>query len=393
MVQERDPAKPWRVVLATLALVASSAGVAQAQGAQVTGNADSSTPRYGVVGHAYYLDGVQGASTGADYADNGVTGATNSTDTIEAGVFAYNTGSGPGVYGRGFAADTGYGLRGYSGDAHGVYGLADSLDIADYGGYFTGPQGVYGTTTVSDTDAVTANCESGGYCWAVDAYSSTSYALHAITDDPDNNYGLYTPDNIYSLNYHTAGGLSLIVRNVPDTVLGATSLEPGEVVALAGMAPPPPGSDRPVAQVTRADWTATGGLIGVVETAYEITMVDRPRVTFVKREFPSPEGGEPDVLWVPQRDEEHQVAVHRSVDGPVPPGGYAVVRVLGLAQVKVAALTGQVLPGDALRVASVGGPAVLSNEMGAEGAPVVARALETVPAGTTGLVWAVVGAR
>ena len=35
----------------------------------------------------------------------------------------------------------------------------------------------------------------------------------AGTGDASNNYGVYTPDNIYSLNYHLAGALMQLVQN------------------------------------------------------------------------------------------------------------------------------------------------------------------------------------
>jgi hypothetical protein len=379
------------MVFLTCAIVASNAGGAQAQDAQITGHADASTARYGVVGWSAVFDGVFGESEGAASADNGVFGTTDSTFTADAGIRGTNSGIGPGLYGSGTATDTGYGVRAWSGDAHALHADSGSTKSYHYGGYFTGPNGLYAQAEIAGSTAIRAMCSLGSTCLGIYGYSNDYHAMFAITDDTSDNYGLYTPDNVYSLNYHTTSGLSLIVQNVPDSVLGAAALEPGEVVALNGIAAPPPGMDRPVVQVTRADWTASGGLLGVVETAYEITMVKRPKVTFVEQEFANPEGGEPDVLWMPQVDEDHEVPVHDAVDGPVPPGGYAVVRVLGLVQVKAAALAGQVLPGDALRLASIGGAAVLGNHVGVEGAPVVAHALEALPAGTEGLVWAVVG--
>ena len=45
------------------------------------------------------------------------------------------------------------------------------------------------------------------------AESDTDEAVHAETGDASNNYGLYTPDNIYSLNYHLAGALMQLVQN------------------------------------------------------------------------------------------------------------------------------------------------------------------------------------
>ncbi len=395
MVERAPVVKLSRVVVLAAAVVACLAGPVLAQVGIITAD---SPGIHGVVGISADQFGVYGSSIGASTADNGVYGRTESTNSpSEAGVYGFNSGTGPGVYGYGNAVDTGYGVRGFSVNSHGVYGEAfGNTTTAVYGGFFTGPKGVYGAASYEAGDAVYGNCTGTSACWGLRGYSVASYAIYGDTGNTSHNYGLYTTDNIYSLNYHALGGLSLIVQNVPDTVIGATSLEPGEVVALSGIAAAPPGADLPVAQVTRADWTATGGLVGVVETAYEITMVKRPEATFVKKIIPDSEGGEPDSLWVPapqEEQEEHKVAIHRAVDGPVPPGGYAVVRVLGLAQVKVAALNGPILAGDALRVTSLGGAAVLGNQMDMEDAPVVARALEPLPAGDSGLVWAIVGMR
>ena len=53
--------------------------------------------------------------------------------------------------------------------------------------------------------------------------------LYGQTDAATNNYGIYTPDNFYSLNYHTTGATMQVVQNG-----GATALETGDVVVFSG---------------------------------------------------------------------------------------------------------------------------------------------------------------
>lgn len=67
-------------------------------------NSSSSSNSPSLLGSSVGGDGVQGLSTGAASADNGVYGETNSTATAEAGVKGVSTGGAAGVYGSASSA-------------------------------------------------------------------------------------------------------------------------------------------------------------------------------------------------------------------------------------------------------------------------------------------------
>lgn len=352
----------------------------------------TSTYGYGVHSTSCDLDGVRGVSPGSGVADNGVYGETNSTYSGEAGVFGYNDGEGPGVYGHGIYADTGYGVRASSSYAHALYADSDSSSYSHYGGWFTGPQGVYATSEQASSDAMTARCTAGGACWGLDTHSDTSYAIYASTGDSSDNYGLYTPDNIYSNNFHSASGFSLIAQNGGDN-----DLEVGDLVVVSGMAAPLPESNVPLLVVQQAETASAVGVVGVVETAYEIKMVSKPEVVFHKTEIPDPEGGESDVVYLPEAI-DRQVPSQSAIDGSVKPGGLMVLKVQGIAQVRVDASAGTIQVGDLL-TAGTQGRATKAQAVVAEGdisgylsGALVGKALEPLTEGQ-GLLWVLVDLR
>ena len=143
-----------------------------------------------------------------------------------------------------------------------------------------------------------------------------------MTGDASNNYGLYTPDNIYSLNYHLAGALMQLVQNG-----GAEPLEPGDLAVFSGMAASLQAGGPPVVQVARATTAASTAVAGVVYSRFNIAAVTQERDAM---------GGGP------AGDPEVTPA------GPVPPGQYLLLVVQGPAQVKVDATAGALQPGDLL---------------------------------------------
>lgn len=346
---------------------------------------------WAVSGISQDLDGVYGYSDGLVLADHGVRGETNSTATYEAGVYGRNEGAGPGVYGVGNAAGTGFGVRGSSPSAHAVYGDSDSTTYGHYGGWFSGNHGVFAQSESASTDALHAECLAGGNCWGADI-TGDDFGVRASTTDAANNYGVYTPDNIYSLNYHSVAGLSLIARYETTEAQLAAPLEKGDVVVVTGLGPALPESEVPTPVVRRAGALDASGIMGVVETAYVVELVKRPKVTFKKELLPSPEGGQPDEVWLPEVDEDHEVAFHQSVEGPVAPGGLMVVKVVGLAQVKAVATAAGIRPGEAIGFSTEMGLDVASAVL-AEDGKVIGHALEALPPGAAGLVWALVGAK
>jgi hypothetical protein len=246
------------------------------------------------------------ATSGENY---GVVGASRSTDGY--GGYFYNTASGDGVYGKGW---------------NGVHG--DGINV-----------GVYGET------------ESGA---GVAGVSTSAMGVQGMTLDPSNNYGLYTTDNLSSLNFHSAGAQMQIVQNG-----GQTALEPGDVVVFTGVE----AGDPPLIRVAQATASNSTAVAGVVHSRYNVAAVPQP-----------PE-------WSARGDLEITPA------GPAPPGGYLLVVVQGPAQVKASALAGAIQPGDLLSSAGRAGQAAKAALVSIEGVKtavpgtVFAKALEPLDQG------------
>lgn len=341
-----------------------------AQGHGVHGWSNSTDSNFAAVrGHAKELaTGVSG------YSENGtgVFGETESTNNLQVGVFGRNGG-------------TGVGVQAVAESNHALYATSNSDSLSHFGGYFLGPKGVYARTDTVDGDAVYAQAsQSGG--WAVRAESQDSFgvyaesgasaAIYAETGRTDNNYGLYSPDNIYSLNFHSAAGLSLIAQNG-----GPGDLERGDLVIVSGIAAPLHDSGVPLLVVRRAESATTAAaVIGVVETAYQIEFQPNSDATH------------------PTEKDSQTALQPGAVKGPVKPGQLLVLKVQGLAQVKVEAMAAAVQPGDPLTVSTEGRATSAANvtapdEMpGYSPASSIGRALEPVSSGQ-GLIWALIDLR
>jgi hypothetical protein len=160
--------------------------------------------------------------------------------------------------------------------------------------------------------------------------------------DPDNNYGVYTPDNLYSLNYHLMGAVMQVVQNG-----GQEALEPGDVVVFSGVAAPLEVGSPPVIQVAKAATANSTAVAGVVYARFNIDAVT----------------GDVGRLHDPVAAEN----MDATPGGPAEPGDYLLVVVHGPAQVKVNALTGAIQPGDLLASAREAGYAAQAAEINVDG--------------------------
>ena len=238
-----------------------------------------------------------------------ISGGTDRPDAI---VMATNTSSGWGL--RGESTEyTGYGVYGYNGstspsaygggvigvtatDGYGVRGEAPSSGDFCYGGYFTGRTGVrgYGTgeSYLYDYGGYFIAQRRGIYAYSVSGYhagyfNGTIYADGTIYPDPPQ---------------------TVVVNNSDQT------LEPGDVVAIAGVAEFPE-SANPILAVRKTDGAADIAVVGVVAQAILAQEVD----------LPGSEQGERSIDVQP-------------VEGDIPPGGYLTIISQGLVPaVKVAA--------------------------------------------------------
>ena len=210
---------------------------------------------------------------------------------------------------------SGRGLRVYAmsetGTNFGIVGASRSPD--GYGGYFYNNEsgvGVYGSSTNGD-------------------------GMQSNTDRSDHNYGLYTADNIYSLNYHSAGAIMQVVQNA-----GTEALELGDVAAFSGISAPLEADGPPVIQVVSANAANSTAIAGVVYSRYNIEALSA-----------DPENGVDDI----------------TPDGAAAPGEYLLVVVQGPAQVKASALAGSLQPGDLLSSAAQAGYAAKAAQVSLDG--------------------------
>jgi hypothetical protein len=208
----------------------------------VYGETDSSTNyTAGVYGTASASSGSTYGVSGTSYSSSGrgVSGVAFAASGETAGVFGLgHSTAGRGVFGHAFASSgTTYGVFGQteSPDGRGVHGLANS----DSGGI-----------------GVEAECSLGS---AMYAHTGDGNGVYAITDNVGNNYGFYTPDNVYSLNYHLMGAVMQVVQNG-----GHETLEPGDVAVFDGMATPLEAGGPPMIQVARAASANSSAVAGVV---------------------------------------------------------------------------------------------------------------------------------
>ncbi len=263
-----------------------------------------------------------------------------------------------GVKGRGF--DDAYGVTGEAGDVSNVARALGPVGVVGRGEN----RGTYGASQFGS--GVFGISETNYGLWA----QSDSYrGATGRTSRPDNNYGLYTPDNLFSLNINMAGAMMVVVENG-----GNTELQSGDVVSFTGLSPSIQGFDTPVTQVARAVSTSvTGDVAGVVASRFNVEAITDDT-----------DGIEP------------PADIEVTPDGSIKPGEHLLLVVLGPAQVRVQSGADTIEPGDSLMLSEAGGHATsLSGVVDAQASSTITNvgtALESVPADSRDLVWVFVGA-
>ncbi len=260
------------------------------------GSWETLSPRVQVLPTAYALSLLPGASIqGSVAAPNAIVMATNtssgwglrgeSTEASGYGVYGYNGSASTSAYGGGVLGKTrtnGYGVRGEA-PATG-YG---------YGGYFTGRIGVraYGQGT---------NVEMGYAGYFTSEYYRGIYAK-SLTGWYDGYFdgvgGIYVAGGVWPLR----ADRTVVVNG------GDEALEPGDVVAIAGVSRPLMAGGEPLLAVRKASGAADTAVVGVVVQAVRVQEVER-------REDPA---GQKSVDVQP-------------VEGNIPPGGYLAIVSHGL---------------------------------------------------------------
>lgn len=170
---------------------------------------------------------------------------------------------------------------------------------------------------------------------------STNYrGITGRTNRIDNNYGFYTPDNLFALNSTVVGTLSQIVYNdgpsvleVGDVVVFAGILRSEELQAL-GQAPDADAASRaaatlgsPIIKVARASGATNEAFAGIVVSRFALETIDEDLEPGHEPPNPTP-------------------------IGPIPPGEYALIVVRGAAEAKIDPTSSPLQIGDALTFGS-----------------------------------------
>lgn len=271
-------------------------------------------------------------------------------------------------------------------EAQGGYAVyatsANNMAIRSEAGDTTGlwePVGKVGVVGIGQSRGVYG---SGGSSYGVYATSLNWYGVYGRTSRSDNNYGLYSPDNLFSLNINSTGSSSHVVQNA-----GSVPLEPGDLAVFVGLGEPfGPGGTR-IVQVARADTAPSAAVAGVVGSRYNwrlLLLEDPDPEALAALEEAEPalrrKSSEPEGFWVTQA-------------APAEPRDFLLLVTHGPAEVKASAvLAGAIHPGDLL--ASEPGAALAVRAAGPEegddreGAPprIVGTALTPLAAGDDG-VW------
>ena len=331
---------------------ATVAGYAPATGTAVYADANGGAGLFGDSEGSYGVWGSSNDSWGGYFTSGsgyGIRVDTGGSDHYDHGAYVTSVG-GYGVYAQ--SAEN-QGVRGEAGDVSGIaqpLGPVGVVGIGSNRGTYGASEfgvGVYG---ISDNN------------YGLWAQSSNWRGATGRTNRSDNNYGFYTPDNIFSLNYNMAGAIMQVMENG-----GAEPLSPGDVVVFSGIDRSGTAIDTPIVQVSKASAASSTAVAGVVFSRFNIGAVD------------------PGLESAGDSVQGSVGAMDVTPAGSASPDDYVLVVVQGPAQVRASAFgSGSIQPGDLLStsgVAGLAGKAVTMDTDGTETAApgtVFAKALEPV---------------
>ncbi len=315
-------------------------------GSTATGTAvrGESSGGLGLVGYSDTNLGVWG------YSDTGSGGHFDSANGY--GIQASSTGTDTWDHAGYFSANWGYGVYAKSTENYGVVAEGSIAGVRGNGQI----QGVSGSSEDGIGVSGWSNTDVGVY-----GASFADYGVEGLTWRGDNNYGLFTYDNLYSLNYHLLGAEMQVVQNG-----GSVPVEAGDVVIFSGITTSSETGDLPVVQVARVSSANSPAVAGVVYSRFNIEAVLEDERSGERRS---------------------QAGAEITSEGPVKPGEYLLLVIQGPTQVKASALGGNIRPGDLLTSAAHEGHAAKAAEVSIQGikttAPgtVFGKALEPLDAG------------
>jgi hypothetical protein len=308
---------------------------------------------YGGYFHSDNGIGVYGYSNATSVTANAYTPGVYGQSANGVGVYGVSQSTSPGIRGE---STNGYGVYGLSTNDIGVYGQTGGQTTSDYGVYgqagglgygvhgyqsatATGGLGVYGKNEGGGSGVSGLNNGAGNGTWG---YSTGYNGVGGATNRADSNYGLYTQDNLYSLNFHVLGAMMQVVQNGSDG-----PLEMGDVVAIAGLGAASSKGMPPIIQVRKTSEANSTAVVGVVASTYSAEWL---------KEQADPTGATTPDKPIPETG-----------PGPIAPGEYLLVVVQGPCQVKAKAIGGAIQPGDLLSSAGQAGYAAKAAEVTVEG--------------------------
>ncbi len=302
---------------------AALAGYAPATGAALYASAGGGAGLHSQSGQSYGVWGASADSWGGYFtSDNGygLRVHTNGNDHYDHGAYVTSTG-GYGVYAQ---SEQNQGVRGEAGNVEGIAQPLGAVGVVGIGAN----RGVYGGS--SSGNGLYGVSETNYGIWG---QSADWRGVTGRTSRTDNNYGLYTSDNLYSLNYHAAGAFMQVMQ-----YSGAGTVSPGDVVVFSGIDRAAAVVDGPVVQVTKATFANSTAVAGVVYSRFNIAAVDPA--------LESPDGSLPAAM----------TNMEVTPPGDAAPGEYVLVVVQGPALVKASAVdAGAIQPGDLLSTAGAAG--------------------------------------
>ncbi|MBK8986212.1 MAG: hypothetical protein IPM39_09045 [Chloroflexi bacterium] len=314
---------------------AALSGAAPATGTALRADANGGMGLYGSSTNNYGVRGSSSNSWGGYFSSSGGHGIrveTSGTDHYDHGAFVTAQG-GYGVLAR---SATNQGVRGEAGNVADIAQPLGAVGVVGIGSN----RGTYGASGAGIGVYGVSNSNYG--VWGT---SSTYHGVTGRTGLANNNYGFYTPDNLYALNYNLAGALMQVMQNG-----GTEALAPGEVVVFSGINRSVTAVDGPIVQVSSAHTANSTAVAGVVFSRFNIDAVD------------------PDLEFPDDTAQERLAEMDATPPGKVAPGEFLLVVVQGPALVKASALTDSIQPGDLLSTGGMGlaGKAAVMNVEGME---------------------------
>lgn len=296
-------------------------GVAPATGTAFFADANGGVGVAGTSVNSYGVRGISTQSWGGYFSSSnghGIRVATTGTDHYDHGAYVTAQG-GYGVYAQ---SATNMAVRGEAGDVTGISQPLGAVGVVGIGAN----RGAYGSSNVGIGVYGVSNTTYG--IWG---QSNDLRGVTGRTNRADNNYGLYTPDNLYSLNYSLAGAIMQVMQNN-----GEAALAPGDVVQFSGINREVTAVDGPIVQVRRADSAHSTAVAGVVFSRFNMDAID-PSL-----EFPD--------------DSANGALANMDVTpaGKAAPGEFLLVVVQGPALVKASHAGGDIQPGDLLSTSGGG---------------------------------------